>query len=99
LRAVLKTIGELHCGHDGAVVAAGFAAFAGAGWGCCSWIPERSWSLATSSISRPSAIDTEPLTNIDSVDAALCALTAHHFLAGSFKTYGDPETGLIVVPC
>jgi predicted nuclease with RNAse H fold len=44
-------------------------------------------------------IDTAPFTNIDSVDAALCALTVHHFLAGSFKTYGDSETGLIVVPC
>jgi hypothetical protein len=43
-------------------------------------------------------IDVGPLKNVDSVDAALCALTAHHFLAGSIKTYGDPETGLIVVP-
>lgn len=48
---------------------------------------------------RHAGIDTEPLTNIDSVDAALCALTAHYFLAGSFKNYGDPKTGLIVVPC
>ncbi len=38
------------------------------------------------------------LTNIDLVDAALCALTAHHFLVGPIKTYGDRETGFIVVP-
>ena len=47
---------------------------------------------------RSAAIDIARLANIDVVDAALCALTAHHFLAGSIKTYGDPETGLIVVP-
>jgi len=43
-------------------------------------------------------IDTEPLTNIDWIDAALCALTAHHFLGGSVVTYGDVEEGFIVVP-
>jgi predicted nuclease with RNAse H fold len=35
---------------------------------------------------------------IDTVDAALCALTAHHMTAGTFKAYGDAESGLIVVP-
>jgi predicted nuclease with RNAse H fold len=43
-------------------------------------------------------VDMQPLTNIDSVDAALCAVTAHHLLTGTIKTYGDAETGLIVVP-
>jgi predicted nuclease with RNAse H fold len=43
-------------------------------------------------------INTEPLTNIDWIDAALCALTAHHFLSGSVNTYGDVEEGFIVVP-
>jgi predicted nuclease with RNAse H fold len=38
------------------------------------------------------------LTNIDMVDAALCALTAHHLSAGMFKTYGDAEEGIIIVP-
>ena len=40
----------------------------------------------------------DSLTNIDMVDAALCALTADHLLAGSFKSYGDAEEGFIVVP-
>ena len=43
-------------------------------------------------------IATDSLTNIDEVDAALCALTAHHFLAGTFKAYGDNAEGYIVVP-
>ncbi len=43
-------------------------------------------------------IDTTPLTNIDTVDAALCALTAHCVVAGEYKTYGDTREGLIVVP-
>ncbi len=47
---------------------------------------------------REAGLSTESLTNIDMVDAALCALTAHHFLAGTFKTYGDFAEGFIVVP-
>ena len=43
-------------------------------------------------------IVTDSLTNIDEVDAALCALTAQHFLAGTFKAYGDDAEGYIVVP-
>lgn len=47
---------------------------------------------------REAGIDTAPLTSIDTVDAALCALAAHSLLAGSYKTYGDATEGLIVVP-
>jgi predicted nuclease with RNAse H fold len=43
-------------------------------------------------------IDTEPLRNIDTVDAALCAFTAHAFLCGAHETYGDAVEGFIVVP-
>ncbi len=44
-------------------------------------------------------LDPTPFTNIDLVDAALCALTAHHLASGRPCTgYGDPSTGLIVVP-
>ncbi len=44
-------------------------------------------------------IDLAPLTNIDWIDAALCALTAHHASSGSACVhYGEPETGWIVVP-
>jgi predicted nuclease with RNAse H fold len=43
-------------------------------------------------------IATESLTNIDEIDAALCALAAEHVLAGSFKAYGDAAEGFILVP-
>ena len=47
---------------------------------------------------RKAGIDTDALTNIDTVDAALCALTAYHILMGSFKKYGDASDGFILVP-
>jgi predicted nuclease with RNAse H fold len=47
---------------------------------------------------RKAGIDISALTNIDTVDAALCALAAHYFLAGSVKAYGDAKDGFIVVP-
>jgi predicted nuclease with RNAse H fold len=44
-------------------------------------------------------LDPTPFTNIDLVDAALCAFTAHHLASGRPCTgYGEPSTGLIVVP-
>jgi predicted RNase H-like nuclease len=43
-------------------------------------------------------VDTSTLTNIDKLDAALCAVAAHHFALGNFKPHGDPVSGLIVVP-
>jgi predicted nuclease with RNAse H fold len=47
---------------------------------------------------REAGLSVDSLTNIDMVDAALCALAAHHLMAGTIKTYGDAEEGLIVVP-
>ena len=44
-------------------------------------------------------VDLTELTNIDLVDAALCALAAHHAATGGVcQTYGEPDTGLIIVP-
>lgn len=44
-------------------------------------------------------IATETLRGIDFIDAALCALAAHHLSIGQFRYYGDdPAEGLIVVP-
>lgn len=45
-----------------------------------------------------SGLDIAPLTNIDWVDAALCALTAAYFVNGDVRSYGEAETGIIVVP-
>jgi NTP pyrophosphatase (non-canonical NTP hydrolase)/predicted nuclease with RNAse H fold len=47
---------------------------------------------------KKAGIDTSELTNIDIIDAALCAITAHYFATGRIKTYGDASDGLIVVP-
>jgi predicted nuclease with RNAse H fold len=44
-------------------------------------------------------IDLTELTNIDLVDAALCALTAYHAASGEeCASFGEPNTGLIIVP-
>ncbi len=44
-------------------------------------------------------IDTAALTSIDWIDAALCALAAHHLASGRpCRAYGELDTGLIVVP-
>jgi predicted nuclease with RNAse H fold len=43
-------------------------------------------------------IDGSKLNNIDQIDAALCALAAHQFALGNFKSYGDATSGFIVVP-
>ncbi|WP_254216887.1 DUF429 domain-containing protein [Synechococcus sp. CCY 9618] len=48
---------------------------------------------------RLAGIDLAPLTSIDQIDAALCALAAHHAaIGGECVTYGEPQTGWIVVP-
>jgi predicted RNase H-like nuclease len=44
-------------------------------------------------------IATDELTNIDWVDAALCALSAHMVgSGGQVETFGAAETGYIIVP-
>ena len=40
----------------------------------------------------------DSLTNIDFVDAALCALTAEHFANGRYTHCGDADEGCIVTP-
>jgi predicted nuclease with RNAse H fold len=43
-------------------------------------------------------IATNTLATIDGIDAALCALTAQHVLAGRFNAYGDAAEGFILLP-
>ena len=43
-------------------------------------------------------VDEAKLTNIDRVDAALCALTGLLALQGDFQVVGDPVDGVVVVP-
>ena len=47
---------------------------------------------------RRQGLDLSVLTNIDFVDAALCAVAARHVLRGEARAYGSPATGLIWVP-
>ncbi len=61
-------------------------------------VPARKKSVKRRELLRNAGIDTSDLTNIDSVNAALCALTARYFLSGNVKTYGDDAEGFIVVP-
>ena len=49
-------------------------------------------------ILREAGIDVAPLTNIDLVDAALCALAASHAVAGRVRLYGEAASGFIAVP-
>jgi len=43
-------------------------------------------------------IAADGLPNIDEIDAALCALSARHVIAGCFNAYGDRAEGFILVP-
>lgn len=44
-------------------------------------------------------IDLSPWTNIDFIDAALCALAAYHAaMGGACEVFGEPATGMIIVP-
>ncbi len=43
-------------------------------------------------------VDTDALTNIDYLDAGLCAVAAAYARAGRYRAYGDGSEGLIVVP-
>lgn len=47
---------------------------------------------------RACGIDVGGLSNIDFVDAALCALAAQALLEGHGQSFGDREEGFIVVP-
>ncbi len=43
-------------------------------------------------------MDIRRLTNIDYVDAALCAVAGAYACAGHYRAYGDPAEGMIFVP-
>jgi predicted nuclease with RNAse H fold len=47
---------------------------------------------------RTLGLDISSLTNIDFVDAALCAVAAEAFRRGEVTLYGDAEEGYVVVP-
>ena len=52
-----------------------------------------------SELLEQAGIDLASLTSIDRIDAALCALAAHHAAGGeACQTYGEAASGWIVVP-
>jgi predicted nuclease with RNAse H fold len=60
-------------------------------------VPAKKKSSVRRQLLRDLGFDDGPLGNIDYVDAALCAVAARSLLEG-YRTYGDVESGLIVVP-
>jgi predicted RNase H-like nuclease len=61
-------------------------------------VPAKNKSTVRRALLAQQGIADKSLRNIDFVDAALCALTARHILAGRWRAYGDRDTGHIVVP-
>jgi predicted RNase H-like nuclease len=51
-----------------------------------------------SHILAEAGIDLGPGTGMDTIDAAICALTAHRFSQGSTTAFGDTLSGWIVIP-
>ena len=47
---------------------------------------------------RKRGYDVGSLTNVDFVDAALCAVTAAAFARGSYRLFQERNEGFIVVP-
>ncbi len=64
--------------------------------GAC--IPAKNKSRVRRKLLERLGVDTTSLTNIDWIDAGLCALTAREFVNNEFVEHGDVETGFIVVP-
>jgi predicted nuclease with RNAse H fold len=61
-------------------------------------LPARNKRTDRRKLLKNAGIDISNLSNIDTVDAALCALTAHYLARDKFEKYGDVDTGFIVVP-
>jgi predicted nuclease with RNAse H fold len=61
-------------------------------------VPARDKRARRRALLEDAGIDTRLLTNIDLVDAALCALAAQCFATARFSAYGDAADGFIVIP-
>ena len=59
----------------------------------------RTIGCASGALLSKAGIDLSELTNMDLLDAALCALAAYHLAIGrDCVSYGEQESGLIIVP-
>ena len=61
-------------------------------------VPARPKTSVRRKVLKNLGLDITLLTNIDLVDAALCAVTADAFRRKKITCYGDPEEGYVVVP-
>jgi predicted nuclease with RNAse H fold len=61
-------------------------------------LPARQKCTNRREVLRRAGIDTAMLTNIDYVDAALCAVVAESVRKDEFTKYGDANSGFIFVP-
>ena len=61
-------------------------------------VPAKQKSIRRRALLDDIGVNTAKLSNIDYIDAALCAVAARYLSAGRFRTYGEPASGLIVVP-
>lgn len=61
-------------------------------------IPNGTKSVVRRQLLHDLLLDTHILTNIDYLDAALCAYTALQYTKNNTKHYGDIEEGFVVVP-
>ena len=61
-------------------------------------VPAHPKTSARREVLRSRGLDISSLTNIDFVDAALCAVAADAFRRGEITLYGDAEEGYVVVP-
>jgi predicted nuclease with RNAse H fold len=69
---------------------------------CCALaarvVPARKKRTVRRALLVEAGVSCDQLTNIDLIDAALCALTADHFSRRRFSMHGDAKEGFIVVP-
>jgi hypothetical protein len=61
-------------------------------------VPAHPKTSVRRAVLRKLRFDISSLTNIDFVDAALCAVAADAFRRGEVKLYGNAEEGYVVVP-
>ena len=61
-------------------------------------VPTHTKKTIRREVLRKRGLDISTLSNIDFLDAALCAVAAEAFRCGEIKLYGDVKEGFVVVP-
>lgn len=61
-------------------------------------VPAKAKRVLRRKLLETAGVETSPFTNIDWLDAALCALTAHCLGVNKFELFGEASTGYIIVP-